>query len=55
MVNFFILTLLEITGYLSRPPGIVTSLVAVGTPGGIQLAALFQAVLTFPFHVFGTA
>jgi hypothetical protein len=55
MVSFFILTLVAITGYLSRPPGIVTSLVAVGTPGGLQLAAFVQAVLTFPFQVLGTA
>jgi hypothetical protein len=44
-----------IKGYLGRPPGIVTSLELFGTPDGVQLAAVVQAVLTFPFQVLGVA
>ena len=33
------------------PEGIVTLSVAVGMPAGVQLAPLFQAVETLPFHV----
>ena len=32
--------------------GILTACVAVGTPDGVQFAAVFQSVLDEPFHVF---
>src|SRR6476661_6958965 len=38
-------------GWLGVPPGMVTSLLAMGTMAGVQLAAVPQSVLTLPFQV----
>jgi hypothetical protein len=41
----------DINGCLAGADGIVTLLAAVGTPAGLQLLAVFQAVLLAPVQV----
>ena len=50
MSMLLIVTLLASNGYLGAAPGMVTLPAATGTPP-VQLPAVFQSVLTLPFHV----